>query len=157
MSTSAGEMPSSDRLDHWRRLVHMYETAPVNRDFEPRMELGEGTARLRMPVKDSSFHAGGSLHGAVYFKMLDDAAVFAIYSIEREVFVVTTSFTTYILGPVSAGALEATGMLLSQSGRLFVARSELRCGDEIVAHGNGVFTRSRVPLSSIPTYGSPGG
>ena len=119
MSTSAGEMPSSARLDHWGRLVRMYETAPVNRYFEPRMELGEGTARLSMPVKDSSFHAGGSLHGSVYFKMLDDAAVFAIYSIESEVFVVTTAFTTYIVSPVSAGALEATGIL--------AVRAAVRC------------------------------
>lgn len=157
MGTPAGQVPSSERLDHWQRLVHMYETAPVNRYFEPRLELGNGTARLRMPVKDSSFHAGGSLHGSVYFKMLDDAAAFAIYSIESEAFVVTTSFTTYILNPVTDGMLEATGTLLTRSGRLFVARSEVRWRDEIVAHGSGVFTRSRVPLSSIPPYSAPDG
>jgi uncharacterized protein (TIGR00369 family) len=151
------QAPSAERNEHWQRLVHMYETAPVNRYFEPRLELADGTARIRMPVKDSSFHPGGSLHGSVYFKMLDDAAIFAIYSIESEVFVVTTSFTTYILSPVTNGELEATGTLLTRSGRLFVARSEVRCGDEVVGNGSGVFTRSRVPLSSIPTYGSPDG
>jgi len=39
------------------------------------------------------------LHGSVYFKAFDDAAAFAVYSVEREVFVVTASFRTYLLAP----------------------------------------------------------
>lgn len=55
-----------------------------------------------MPVKPSSFHAAGALHGSVLFKALDDAAIFAVYSVEPEVLVVTTSFTTYLLIALSS-------------------------------------------------------
>lgn len=138
--------------EHRRRLEHMYHAAPVNAYFEPELEVGHGTATLRMPVKASSFHAAGALHGSVYFKALDDAAIFAAYSLEPEVFVVTTSFTTYLLRPVSSGVIEATGTVEESSGQLIVARAMLRCGDQVVAHGSGAFARSRTPLGSIPAY-----
>src|SRR3974390_1182135 len=99
MSASA-DGPSPSLAEHWRRLEHMYHVAPVNRYFEPRLEIADGTTRLRMPVKSSSFHVAGALHGSVLFKALDDAAIFAVYSREPDVFVVTTSFTTYLLKPV---------------------------------------------------------
>jgi uncharacterized protein (TIGR00369 family) len=137
---------------HWRRLEHMYHVAPVNDYFEPKMEVSEGAAVLRMPVKSSSFHAAGSLHGSVLFKALDDAAIFAAYSLEPSVFVVTTSFTTYLLKPVSAGELVTTGTVKSRSGRFFVAHSEARCEGEVVAHGSGIFTTTGIALDSLPSY-----
>jgi uncharacterized protein (TIGR00369 family) len=141
--------------EHWHRLERMYHRAPVNEYFEPRLEVGAGAARIVMPVKPSSFHAGGGLHGSVFFKMLDDACVFAVYSAELEVFVPTTSFTVHFLRPVSAGVLEATARVVDRSGRIYVADAELRCDGELVATGSGTFTRSRMPLSEVPGYGEP--
>ena len=109
-----------------------------------------------MPVKPSSFHAGGGLHGSVFFKMLDDACVFAVYSVEQEVFVPTTSFTVHFLRPVTAGVLEATAQVVDRAGRIYVAEGALRCDGELVATGSGTFTRSRMPLSSVPGYADPG-
>jgi uncharacterized protein (TIGR00369 family) len=140
--------------DHWRRLERMYHSAPVNDYFEPRLELTEGESRIVMPVKPSSFHAGGGLHGSVFFKMLDDACVFAVYSMEFEVFVPTTSFTIHFLGPVVAGVLEAEGKVAGRSGRIYVAEATLRCDGNLVATGSGTFMRSRIPLSEVPGYGS---
>lgn len=143
---------ASDSSDHWRRLENMYHSAPVNRYFEPTLEIAEGTTRLRIPVKPSSFHSAGSLHGSVYFKALDDAAFFAALSLEPEVFVVTTSFTTYLLAQVTEGELEASGRVQSRTGRMFVAESVVHCDGRVVARGNGLFSRTQIRLDSIATY-----
>ena len=141
--------------DHWRRLERMYHSAPVNAYFEPRLEVGEGRARIVMAVKPSSFHAGGALHGSVFFKMLDDACVFAVYSVEPEVFVPTTSFTVNFLRPVTGGVLESVANVADRSGRVYVADAVLRCDGRLVATGSGTFTRSRVRLAEIPGYAEP--
>src|SRR5207247_2600843 len=136
----SGDSDHANRIeDHWRRLERMYHSAPVNEYFESRLEVTEGKARIVMPVKPSSFHAGGGLHGSVFFKMLDDACVFAVYSTELEVFVPTTSFNVHFLRPVTAGVLEATGKVVGRSGRVYVAEAALRCEDEVVATGSGTF------------------
>ena len=141
--------------DHWRRLERMYHRAPVNEYFEPRLEVGEGTARIVMAVKPSSFHAGAGLHGSVFFKMLDDACVFAVYSVEPEVFVPTTSFTVHFLRPVTGGTLEAVANVVDRAGRIYVAEGVLRCDGRPVATGSGTFTRSSVKLSEVPGYAEP--
>jgi uncharacterized protein (TIGR00369 family) len=147
--------PAGRIEEHWRRLERMYHRAPVNEYFEPKLDVTEGEARIVMPVKPSSFHAGGALHGSVFFKMLDDACVFAVYSTELEVFVPTTSFNVHFLRPVSAGVLESTGKVVARAGRLYVAEAALRCDDELVATGSGTFMRSRTPLSAVPGYQEP--
>jgi acyl-coenzyme A thioesterase PaaI-like protein len=45
----------------------------------------------------------------LYFKLLDDAAFFAVNSVVRDVFVLTVSFNIYLTRPVSAGELKASG------------------------------------------------
>jgi acyl-coenzyme A thioesterase PaaI-like protein len=44
----------------------MYLAAPINDYFRPRIELATGRARITMPVRRSSFHGAGALHGSVY-------------------------------------------------------------------------------------------
>ena len=51
----------------------------------------------------STGHTAGSLHGSAYFKLLDDSAFFAAQALEcgrseDAMFLLTTSFTTYITG-----------------------------------------------------------
>ncbi len=89
--------------EHHRKLEAMYGAAPVNAPCEPRLEVREGEATLVMEVRACHFHAAGSLHGSVYFKALDDAAFFAVNSLVEDVFVLTTSFTVYLLRPVRRG------------------------------------------------------
>jgi uncharacterized protein (TIGR00369 family) len=141
--------------DHWRRLERMYHRAPVNQYFEPRLHVTDREARITMPVKPSSFHGGGALHGSVLFKMLDDACAFAVYSTELEVFVPTTSFNLHFLRPVSSGVLEATGRVVASTGSFYVAEGALTCDDKLVATGTGTFMRSRMPLADMPGYEEP--
>jgi uncharacterized protein (TIGR00369 family) len=138
---------------HHRRLESMYHGAPVNRHYEPTMVVGDGTAEVSIAVSPSFFHSARALHGSVYFKMLDDASFFAVSSLVEDVFVVTTSFTTYLIRPVTAGRLVARGRVVHAGKTLFLAEAEL-VGDDgkTVGRGNGAFMRSQISLSADIGY-----
>ncbi len=138
--------------EHCTRLERMYAAAPVNRSFRPVLEVGEGTAVLTMSVLEEHFHAAGSLHGSVYFKALDDAAFFAVNSLVEDVFVLTTSFTVYLLRPVTGGTLEAEGRVVSSGRSLFVAEATLSVDGRLVARGSGTFMRSSRRLDEVEGY-----
>ena len=90
----------------------------------------------------------GAIHGSVYFKLLDDAAFFAVNSIVEDVFVLTTSFNTNIVRPVDSGKIKAVGEVRFASKNLFIAQSTLldERGKEI-AFGTGHFAKSKVSLT----------
>jgi uncharacterized protein (TIGR00369 family) len=104
-------------------------------------------------VRPELFHAAGAIHGSIYFKALDDSAFFAVNSLVEEFFVLTASFTVYLLRPVSQGELCARGRVIHRSSRLFVAESEATdAAGRLVARGSGTFMRSRTPLTSDIGY-----
>jgi uncharacterized protein (TIGR00369 family) len=141
------------RDPHFEALERMYQAGPINRLYGPSIDVSEGSATIEMDVSEDFFHAGRSLHGSVYFKMLDDAAFFAANSLEREVFVLTASFTTRFRRPVTGGRLRAVGRVLDGGGTRYRAQAELF--DETgtsVAEGSGVFARSRIPLAEAMGY-----
>jgi uncharacterized protein (TIGR00369 family) len=131
----------------------MYEEGgAINRFFRPRIEILEGKAVVRMDVRADMHHAAHAAHGAVYFKMLDDAAFFAVQSLVTDVFVLTVSFNVHLLAPVSDGEMVSEGKVVHQSKRLFVAESVIVVGDRIVARGTGTFMRSGVRLDANVGY-----
>jgi uncharacterized protein (TIGR00369 family) len=139
--------------DHFRKLERMYASAPLNRFFEPTLVVQEGRAEVSMPVRPEFFHAAHAIHGSVYFKMLDDAAFFAVNSLVTEFFVLTVSFTTYLTRPVSSGVLTATGRVVHRSRNLYLAESELLDGEgRHAGRGNGSFMRSSIPLAPAVGY-----
>ncbi|OQY44916.1 MAG: thioesterase, partial [Desulfobacteraceae bacterium 4572_87] len=85
--------------DHYQSLERMYLAGPINQVFKPRIVVWKENAEIEIEVKPSYFHSAGAVHGAVYFKMLDDAAFFAANSIEVDYFVLTQSFTTHLYRP----------------------------------------------------------
>lgn len=105
-----------------------------------------------MAVRPDMHHAAHAAHGAVYFKMLDDAAFFAVQSLVTEVFVLTVSFSVYLLAPVVDGEMVATGNVVHQSKRLFLAESVIQVGGQTVGRGNGSFMRSAVRLEEKIGY-----
>lgn len=142
-----------DDAAHRRALERMYNRAPTNEFFQPRMEIGADATTVRMAVRPEFFHAAGALHGAFYFKLLDDATFFAVAARVSDVFVLTASFTITFAKPVRGGTLVATGRLTRQEGRRFMAEGEIINDDgEVVARGAGVFVRSSIPLASVPGY-----
>ena len=89
---------------HFEALVAMYDRAPINSWFRPTLRIPEkGRAEIEMMVREDFYHAGRAIHGAVYFKALDDATFFAVQSLVTDLFVVTSSFQLYFLRPVSEG------------------------------------------------------
>lgn len=139
--------------DHYRKLENMYHTAPVNRFYAPTLQVSEGRAVVTMDVREAFFHAANALHGSVYFKMLDDAAFFAVNSLAREHFVLTVSFNLYLLRPVSQGTLRAEGAVVTSTRTLYVADATLNDDrGRLVARGTGTFMRSQVRLAEVDAY-----
>jgi len=137
-------MPST----HSEALVAMYDRAPINKWFRPLLRIPElGRAEIELTAREDFHHAAHAIHGAVYFKALDDAAFFAVQSVVTDFFVVTSSFQLYFLRPVSEGHLLARGQVVSRSKRLYIAEGILfdSRGKE-VARGSGTFLPSSFEL-----------
>jgi uncharacterized protein (TIGR00369 family) len=137
---------------HSLALEAMYVNGPINQFFRPAIHIGSGSAEVRMTIRPDMHHAAHAAHGAVYFKMLDDAAFFAVQSVVIDVFVLTVTFNLQLLKPVVDGEMVATGQVVHQSKRLFVAESVIDVAGEIVARGSGTFMRSAVRLDSKVGY-----
>ena len=68
---------------HFRKLERMYLSAPVNNQLYNgvTIAISDQRAELTLEIEEKFFHAANAIHGSVYFKMLDDAAFFAVNSI----------------------------------------------------------------------------
>jgi uncharacterized protein (TIGR00369 family) len=142
---------------HHRALESLYRSAPINRAFPSELEIVEdGFARIRFEVTGDHYHAAGALHGTAYFKMLDDAAFYAVNSLVTDRFVLTTAFNLLFTKPIKAGPVVAEGRWISGRKRVFVGDARLidQYGEE-AARGTGTFMRSQIALSSLPGYARP--
>lgn len=140
---------------HYRKLERMYLSAPINNALYQgiTIEVSDEKAELSLPIDEKFFHAAGAIHGSVYFKLLDDAAFFAVNSIVREAFVYTVSFNIQLLRPVSSGTIKAIGEVKFKSKELFIADATL--WDEkgrVVGRGSGNFMKSKMPLNEKLGY-----
>ena len=133
--------------DHYRKLERMYLSAPVNQIYSPTIHIDKGRAVVEIEVGEQFFHAANAVHGAVYFKVLDDSAFFAANSIVIDSFVLTVSFNVYFTRPVREGSLRAEARVVSRSKSLVIAESVLFNGDVEVARGSGTFAPSKIELS----------
>jgi len=138
-----------DNSAHYRKLEQMYLSAPINAFYEPEITVSEGEAKVTMKVQEKFFHAAHALHGAVFFKMLDDAAFFAANSVVTDHFVITSEFHLHFLRPIKKGTITSIGKLLLPSKNLFVAEARLYDDDENeMAFGSGSFVKSKLSLDS---------
>ncbi len=142
-----------EQLIHQRRLEGVYHAAPINTRLKPRLIVGDATAKSYMPADPDYFHAGGGMHGAFYFKVLDDTAYFACQSVEKEYFLLTGEFSIRFLKPITGGEVYAEGRLLEQNGKKYVAEAKLYWNGELAGEGVGVFLRSKMKLDELKSYG----
>lgn len=143
----------SDKL-HFEKLESMYAAAPINNIYAPIINVSKGEAVIEIELSDKYHHPAGAVHGSVYFKMLDDAAFFAANSLEKEFFVLTTSFTTYLTRPVAVGKMKAVGKLVNMNKSQFIAESIVYDEkDREIGRGNGIFVRGKLPLVDAKGYG----
>lgn len=141
--------------EHFEKLRRMYLKANVNTKLFDTTEcaIESEKATISLTISDKYFHALGAIHGSVYFKLLDDAAFFAVNSIVEDVFVLTTSFNINIIRPVNKGKITAIGSVRFKSRNIYVAESTLfnQEGKE-VAFGTGNFAKSKVRLAKEIGY-----
>lgn len=141
--------------DHYQKLERMYLGANMNLHIydTTTIRIEESKAEIGLAIDPKYFHALGAIHGSVYFKLLDDAAFFAVNSIVEDVFVLTTSFNIHIVRPATEGKITSRGEVVFRSKNLYVAESKLynEAGKEI-AFGTGNFARSKVALSAEIGY-----
>ena len=141
---------------HYRRLERMYLlSAPINKEVYQGIQLSvsKERAELFFKIEPKFFHAANSLHGSVYFKMLDDAAFFAVNSIVNDVFVYTVSFNIQILRPVTGGMVRSVGELKFKSANLFIADASLfNEHNKLVGRGTGNFMKSKIELNEKIGY-----
>lgn len=138
---------------HYRCLESMYQAAPINKIYPPKMTVSEAEAVIEIELTKDYFHSAGAVHGSVYFKLLDDSAFFAANSLEEKVFVLTSSFTTYITRPVSSGKMRAVGKVVNKNRSQWIAESVVYDSDNReIARGNGIFVRSKLALKDADGY-----
>ncbi len=137
---------------HFLALENMYLAAPINEFYHPKIDVSEAQATIEMEVSERFFHAVAAVHGSIYFKMLDDAAFFAVNSLEPDRFVLTTTFTTYLTRPVSEGTLRSVGRVVNRNKSQYIAEAVLYADGAEIARGSGVFVPSKYPLSDASGY-----
>lgn len=149
-SNTTGDNTELSDEEHFRSLEKMYMGAPTNTHFQPTLHISHGKAEVRIKVKPDFFHAAGAVHGAYYFKALDDATFFAVNSTVKDVFVLTATFELSLLRPVVSGELIAKASVTGAEGNRIIATGELFDSDgKLVAKGKGKFAKSKMLLSDI--------
>ncbi|HEV8505217.1 MAG TPA: PaaI family thioesterase [Chitinophagaceae bacterium] len=134
---------------HYGKLERMYLSAPVNNQLYQgiTIAISHEKAEITLKVEEKYFHAANAIHGSIYFKLLDDAAFFAVNSIVKDVFVYTVSFNVQLLRPVSNGIIKSVGELKFKSANLFIADSTLFDENKkLVGRGSGNFMKSKIEL-----------
>ena len=141
------------RNAHYRKLEQMYLAAPINAFYSPSIWISDSEATIEIQVKPEFFHAANAVHGSVYFKLLDDAAFFAVNSLIEDYFALTASFTTYLLRPISEGTMKATGKVAWSGGKSYLAESVVVDSEgRDIARGNGNFVASKIKLTADMGY-----
>ncbi|NOX35605.1 MAG: PaaI family thioesterase [Deltaproteobacteria bacterium] len=131
----------------------MMHSSPFVQFTGARVSVKKGEAQITLSVRKELYHAAGAMHGALYFLALDNAAFFAANSLVEDVFVLTTSFTTYITRPVSEGVVKAIGRVVNQNSSQFICESVLHdSNDKEIARATGIFVRSKISLSDKIGY-----
>jgi uncharacterized protein (TIGR00369 family) len=139
--------------EHYKKLENMMHSSPFVTFAGAKVKVKKGEAHITLPVRKELFHAAGAMHGALYFLALDNAAFFAANSLVEDVFVLTTSFTTYITRPVSEGVVKSIGKVVNHNRSQFVCESILfDLKDREIARATGIFVRSKIPLSEEIGY-----
>ena len=142
-----------EKKDHYIKLENMMHSAPFMKLTGAKVDVERGKATITLPVRKDFHHAAGAMHGALYFLALDNAAFFAANSLVKDVFVLTTSFTTYITRPVSEGIVTAYGKVVNQNRSQIIGESVLyNEKDKEIARASGIFVKSKIPLSEEIGY-----
>lgn len=129
--------------DYFQKLEQLYRANACNQAYDLEIVVEEGQATVILTVTPNLLHGGGVMHGSYYFKVLDDAATFAVASLIQHEVPLTASFHIHFLRPVSTGKVTAVGTVIHQSRRLLTAEATAFDEDgRKVAFGSGSFMKA---------------
>lgn len=138
---------------HFKKLENMYHAAPFQELIKSKLKISEGEAELEMEIDPILHHAADAIHGFVYFKMMDDVAIFAANSLEKEFFLLTSSFNLYFLRPVQSGKIRGVGKVVSKTKTQYIAEAVIYNDEnKEIGRGSGAFAMSRKPFADVPGY-----
>ena len=138
---------------HLIKLKEMYLKAPINQLMKPSIKIYASRAIINMKADSNFFHAGKTLHGSIYFKMLDDASFFASQSIVSDYFLVTSNYNVHLLRPIVEEELMAEGEVISMSKSIVTASSKLfNSSGKLCAYGTGAFAKSKLKIEDAEGY-----
>lgn len=139
---------------HYQYLANMYLSAPIQNLYPgTTISINEGSAEITLPIHTKHHHAANAVHGSVYFRMLDDAAFFAANSLVADRFVLTVTFNTNLVRPVSEGILKCLGTVVNKSKKLITSESKLyNENGKLIAFGTGQFMISNIELDHSIGY-----
>jgi uncharacterized protein (TIGR00369 family) len=137
-------------ISHYDLLRQLYLTAPVNVPLSPSINIAEGTCTIEMETGANFHHAAGGTHGAILFKLLDDAAFFAANSVQKEFFLLTLNFNINYVRPAINGKLTAKGKLKTVTRQYLTAEAEVfNHQGKLCAFGSGTFAVSKLLLTEM--------
>lgn len=140
--------------EHYSKLEQMYYAAPLHRFYDTlKISISKAKCEIELDLEEKYFHSGGTVHGSVFFKLLDDACYFAVQSQLSDQFIVTAKFHVDIQRPLKTGKVKAVGEVIRLSFDEYFAKSTLY--DErgrVVATGTGQFMKSKLPLAQVESY-----
>ena len=138
---------------HFKKLENMYHAAPFQELIKSKLKISEGEAELEMEIDPILHHAADAIHGFVYFKMMDDVAIFAANSLEKNFFLLTSSFNLYFLRPVQSGKIRGVGKVVSRTKTQYIAEAVIYNDEnKEIGRGSGAFAMSRKPFADVPGY-----
>jgi uncharacterized protein (TIGR00369 family) len=139
---------------HKSALKHMFDHAPINRFLQGLDLHWDGNSAVASAkVREDFLHAGGTLHGALYMKLLDDAAYFTAALENTSHFILTADFQIRFLRPVQQGIIQARGCLIGVDGKYISASSRLFDAEgQMLATGEGRFAPGPKDWASVEMY-----
>ena len=118
---------------HFKNIINGYSNAPINQLFKPKMKLSLGQCEIEMKISKNFHHSANSLHGSIYFKMLDDAAWGASNTYIDDVFLFTYNFNIYLTKPVSSGIIISKGKVIDKKDGKIKGESQTEFGEYYTA------------------------
>ncbi len=147
------EYNKKQRAAHCKKLESMYLAAPCNEYYEPGIRVEEGEAEVVIPVQERFLDAAGSVHGSVFHRAMNDAALFAVNSVIPKHLVLGTDFNIQLTGSITGGEIIARGRVIGSSEEHCLAEAVvLDSKGEELGRGTGIFVATEIPLSSEMGY-----
>ena len=147
------EYSKKQRQAHCKKLESMYLAAPCNEYYEPGIRISDGEAEVVIPVQDKFLDSAGFVHGSVFHRVMNDAALFAANSIVPKEMMLSTGFNIQFTSTTAEGELIARGRVIGSSDDHCLAEAVvLDSGGEELGRGTGTFVKSEIPLSPEMGY-----